>query len=505
MNEINNQINDEEIKIDKSFESNSDFFLLDDINESNLKKKELIQSKIINENYEIKHFQDFCNSRRQVNGNIYLFSLEELESLIKDFVKYHTPHPKGGDNGLSQFINIKPCKKIEKSVINDKEIKIDITNPKEVKTSFYQQNYTNYEIYTDVTLWKVNRRYSDFIWLRENLMKLYPGIYCPPIPDKKAGPARLEDKFIEKRRLFLTQFINDLAKIEIFKSSEVLIDFLSVTNRDRFETKKELINSKNSPTLLGDNSSFTGYVNLMEDSKKIDNYYNNIEKYLETQAQILDEMKDNLNLYYTNMNEAYLNLCNVEKHFDLLNKLNKQYSVNEDISKSYYELWKFLKNHKSIQYEQNDIIKRYIKRFFKYISMESKAFSELIEKRKEYKENFTSKNIQLNDKKEKLWKDKNINNWEIENVLEEEKLQLYNDKNYALSKMCTSETKNVNNLYDLLCYLNYTLNEQFKIFIKRQSNKIFYNIKLFSEEFKNNLNKAVESWSEVASLVIIKK
>ena len=52
-------------------------------------------------------------------------------------------------------------------------------------------------------------------------MKLYPGIYCPPIPDKKAGPARLEDKFIEKRRLFLTQFINDLAKIEIFKASEV--------------------------------------------------------------------------------------------------------------------------------------------------------------------------------------------------------------------------------------------------------------------------------------------
>ena len=503
MKEINNN---EEILINDSFLSNSDFFLLDDKNDKDLqKKKDLIHNEIISKNYEYNHFEDFCNSRKHVNGNINLFSLEELKLLISDFIKYHTPHPQGGANIISQFINKKPCKLIEKSVINDKIVKITISNPKEVQTSFYQQNYTCYEICTDLTLWKVYRRYSDFIWLRETLMRLYPGIYCPPIPEKKAGPSRFEDKFIEKRRLFLTQFINDLTKIEIFKSSEVLIDFLSIKDRDRFEKKKEIFNSKNGPILLEDNWSFSGNANLMEDSKKIDNYYNNISKYLEMQAQILDGMKDNLNLYYTNINEAYLNLCNIEKGFNLLNKLNKKYSVREEISGTYYEFWKFFKNWKSIQYEQNDIIKRYIKRFFKYISMESKAFLELLSKRKEFKDDYVDKNNKLKEKKDKLWRDKKINDWEIENMNQNDSILLMNDKFYAYDKMCTSETKDVNNLYDMLCYLNFTINEQFKIFIKVQSRKFMINIKNFADEFKNNLNKAIEIWSEVASLIIENK
>ena len=140
-----------------------------------------------------------------------------------------------------------------------------------MQTSFYQQNYTSYDVHTDLTLWKVNRRFSDFIWLRDTLTKFYPGIYCPPIPEKKAGPARFEEKFVEKRRLFLTQFINDLAKIELYKSSEVLIDFLSTKDRNRFEREKENFDSKNEPTLLEENWSFNGTANLMEDSKKIDN------------------------------------------------------------------------------------------------------------------------------------------------------------------------------------------------------------------------------------------
>ena len=71
--------------------------------------------------------------------------------------------------------------------------------------------------------------------------------------------------------------------------------------------------------------------------------------------------------------------------------------------------------------------------------------------------------------------------------------------------MFTSETKNVINLYDMLCYLNNTINEDFKTFINIQSKKFILNIKEFSEEFKNNLNKAIDSWSQIASLGITKK
>ena len=114
------------------------------------------------------------------------------------------------------------------------------------------------------------------------------------------------------------------------------------------------------------------------------------------------------------------------------------------------------------------------------------------------------KSLKLNEKKEKLWKDKNLKNWEIENINENEKLLLFNDKEYAFDKMCSSETKSVNNLHDMICYLNYTINEEFKNFINIQSKKFIVNIKDFSEEFKDNLNKAVESWSQIASLSFTK-
>ena len=285
---------------------------------------------------------------------------------------------------------------------------------------------------------------------------------------------------------------------------DVLNDFLSIQDRNRFEKIKDNYNSKNAPVLLEDNFSFTGYVNLMEDSKKLDNYFNNIGKYLEMQSKIIEDMKENLKSYYTNINQAYLNMCDIEKNFNLLNKLNMQYSAKEEISKTYEGFWNFFKNWKSIQYEENDIIKRHIKRFFKYISMESIAFVELITKRKEYKDNYLDKSIKLNDKKEKLWKDKNINNWGIENISESEKLLLFNDKKYAFERMCSSESKNISNLYDMVCYLNYTINEEFKTFINIQRKKFTVNIKGFSEEFKNNLNKAVESWSQIASLTFTK-
>ena len=77
------------------------------------------------------------------------------------------------------------CRKIQKSVLNDKKVTITIQNPKAVETSIFQSNYIIYEIITDVTQWQVTRRYSDFDWLRKTLKRIHPGLYCPPLPQKE--------------------------------------------------------------------------------------------------------------------------------------------------------------------------------------------------------------------------------------------------------------------------------------------------------------------------------
>ena len=73
-----------------------------------------------------------------------------------------------------QIIN---CRKLEKSVLNDKVIEVLIQNPKLIETSFISSNYINYEVSTPAMNWLVFRRYSDFLWIRNVLVKLLTSVH----------------------------------------------------------------------------------------------------------------------------------------------------------------------------------------------------------------------------------------------------------------------------------------------------------------------------------------
>jgi hypothetical protein len=81
-------------------------------------------------------------------------------------------------------------------------------------------SFLEFEVTTHGLGWKVGRRYSDFIWLRNALKKYFPSQIIPPIPNKKASKRTV--RHIEKRMRILTYFLNDLAKLpEIFNSKYV--------------------------------------------------------------------------------------------------------------------------------------------------------------------------------------------------------------------------------------------------------------------------------------------
>ena len=88
------------------------------------------------------------------------------------------------------------CKKIEKNILNDKNIKVTIKNPKTSEKSLLASQYTIYEVSTEY--WLVHRRYSDFDWLRTILCKFYPRIFIPPIPGKKLETGDLKKILLKK-------------------------------------------------------------------------------------------------------------------------------------------------------------------------------------------------------------------------------------------------------------------------------------------------------------------
>ena len=55
----------------------------------------------------------------------------------------------------------------------------------EINNSIFSQSYVLYDVSTPQFNWLVNRRYSDFIWLRDCLHSLFPCDILPLLPKKK--------------------------------------------------------------------------------------------------------------------------------------------------------------------------------------------------------------------------------------------------------------------------------------------------------------------------------
>ena len=292
-------------------------------------KKKLLQEKILDKNFDTANFVEFCYSKKSNGDDLNQWTYEELNEIIDEYVR--TKGTKGREEGKSyrgkmgesvsgrvynpslslqnnpiSIISPIPlskskeehkitCLKLPNSLLSEKKVTVSLRDPHIVETSMFQMNYVLYEVYTDVTGWHVSRRYSDFTWLRSCLKKQFPHVLVPMLPNKKYGGRRFEGDFIDKRRYFLEVFINSIVKNEDFKSSDALLSFLFISNRDHFEAKMKeissaLTNSHNLFNIVENYSNSKGYLFILEDPEEIskkDNYYKNVENYFKVQNQIL--------------------------------------------------------------------------------------------------------------------------------------------------------------------------------------------------------------------------
>ena len=369
------------------------------------RKKDLLQKEIVNGNYNKDQFIDYCLALKPYGDDLSQWSYDELKSAVNSFISYHQQEDlkekqeqeinnqsqeqrnymqnemrqindnirinNNIDNNHNQNIGIMSrnynldCRKIQKSLLNDKKVTVIIKNPKAVETSIFKSNYISYEVFTDITQWQVSRRYSDFDWLRLTLKKIHPGLYCPPLPRKKLGSRRFENDFVIKRMKYLNKFMNDLMENEVYKASEILISFLSISDREQFEYKKKSFDSMKSPEKIEEYYSLNGKINLLEDDYNEMNY-TNVQNYVKLQIQLFDRLNYNLKNYLSNINAACNNLEDIQKDFEMLTQLNKIVLMKEEITKTYEELTIFFKNWKRVMNNQNDLINENIRYFFKY-------------------------------------------------------------------------------------------------------------------------------------------
>ena len=508
-------------------------------------KQNLIKSTIIDKNYDTNAFFNFCMSKKKEGGDdLANWTIDELNSVINEFIQeqnkiysniqlreeqyrqqremaqninlnmgeinqnyyYHEQQKPQNQNQNLTAIEFN-CNILPKSFLNGKQIKVTIQNPKPVEMGFFSSNYIVYEIAThilpDKVNWLVNRRYSDFLNLRTALQNQFPNNLVPPLPGKKMGGRRFEIDFVSKRMHFLNEFLTNLVQIEEFKASDILISFLSMADRTQFEYKmKEASNVPAPPLYIEDIKTLTGKVKIFIDSSLNDQYFGNVQNYFKLQNQLLEKLNEDLKLFYKMMNAAVTNLENVQKDFEFLHLLNNQVHMKEDIVKSYEQFEFFFKNWKNVIFNQNDVIKKRVKDFFKYVKMEGEAYLELFTKRDAIQNKFLADSQKLQAKKDKLWAQMDVSKWEIlEDFNRIDRVLLVRDKIYGCSKMCTTETNNLNNLQKKLGYINKCTIDELKKLINKYKNSFVENIKLFSGDLYPTINDSLNVWTQMASAV----
>lgn len=500
-------------------------------------KKDIIQAEIIDKNYDTEKFFAFCLKKKENGDDLANWSLLELNDVINDFISQINSEnvvseSLDGENTINsnkeanvedkkekEKINLTEtiskevtklvekneseievtCKKLELSPINNKEITVVIRNPKANDRNFFESSYITYEVVTESMQWLVRRRFSDFEWLRSILCKCFPRVIVPPIPGKKIGSRRFEEDFILKRMGFLQKFIDAVVANESFKTNEALVAFLSMIDRGQFDSKMREMTTYQPSPYVDDMKTLSGKLYIVYDEQN-EKYYKNIGNYFKLQNQLYERLNFNMKNFYSNISEACLSLDEVQKDFETLHLLNSRILMKNEITKTFEELGIFFKNWKRILFNQNEIFKDNIKDFFKYLRMEGEAYTELIESREVIRKKYNEENEKVTAKKERLWQTMDITRWEIIDEFNKiDRVLLLKDKHYALSKMCTKDTKSLENIHKQLGYANRMNGEELRRLIELNCQRFVKNMENFAERFYPTFSDGISVWTTLTN------
>ena len=96
----------------------------------------------------------------------------------------------------------------------------------ESKTDNFSKSYTSYQIDIKAGLakWTIERRYTDFFYLQETLLKNIKAETLPALP-KKAW-FNMSPDVIEDRKISLNKYLNELVQLEVVWTGTTLVNFL---------------------------------------------------------------------------------------------------------------------------------------------------------------------------------------------------------------------------------------------------------------------------------------
>ena len=215
---------------------------------------------------------------------------EELEFSAEEFI--------GNTRNTEESqpkLEILPCSVLQETELTLLcELEVIVDKPEVVNTGRFTRSFVLYEVSLPQLGWIVKRRYNDFVWLRNLLSLTNPASYLPPVPSKKYA-GNFSQRVLKKRQLFLTNFINDILRKPILRSSPHLLEFLRNDNSEdfvRYKLEKENLQKSNKLDEI-----FTLEGDTICDFSENNSEYKVMHDYLQLSEQLEGELKESMKDY----------------------------------------------------------------------------------------------------------------------------------------------------------------------------------------------------------------
>jgi len=359
---------------------------------------------------------------------------------IYDLDKFSKDHPEGsgpkeeyGKCAISEFSDFS----------NKANIVVKVSNPEKVSGGIFSKSFISYTVETKPLGFITKKRYSDFLWLRKTLSLMYSNCVIPPLC-KKNYVDRFNETLINKRMRSIEKFLNGLLIHPLIKNSQILFDFLSVQKEDDFYKKKKKYGKITAPTHVGEIKTLEGDIKISITKEK-----EAILKSIEDNCVVNEELLQKITKAYKALLLIMAQACDKMKELSILWKQVNEKSIKYmdffNTSKTYDILGKMMSTWAETEGQQIDILNVYIREYFRYIKNEYHSMHDMADVVEVRKSIYKKALEKLDNSKENLFKQQDLTQWGLsQNDLDNNKMALLKNKEFAFSKMLPKDTKRVN-------------------------------------------------------------
>ena len=377
---------------------------------------------------------------------------------------------------------------------NNKIITITVSEPKKEQVrGFFTKTLYSYRVQCPELNSDVRRTYTDFEWIRNQMVLRYPLRLIPPVMKESVMKTigniikQENEEITEQRKIrYLNKFMNSIIQKKILRTSPLLFEFLSLDSKvfklyqEKITQKKyeldikltNLITTKGKVKCILENNSIDEannigykYTSLNDIYNKINSSFDNIINDFQTLSIHMKEVSNNFNILLENMNYC-------------------KYTNLDDFKNNITELKNTFNNWSICFGNQSDFFNKQFKENFNYMALEADEMNLIFKKYYEFKNEYEEFSSMINKKKEDLFNNRNYSKWDVEPGKEKEISTYKDNKKLAFEKMLYKENLLLKEEKKRICATIHIMRKQYNKLMKLHNKKI--------NEMNDSMNKKVK-------------